>query len=51
MLSKREIEQARDIFHSYDRDEDGYINGYEAMKALGRWFGQLKIPSESSSER
>ena len=49
LLSKREIEQARDMFHSYDRDEDGYISGYEAMKAYERWFGQLKIPNDDSS--
>ena len=36
------------MFHSYDRDEDGYITGYEAMKAYERWFGQLKIPNDSS---
>jgi Ca2+-binding EF-hand superfamily protein len=36
------------MFHSYDRDEDGYITQYEAMKAYERWFGQLKIPNDSS---
>ncbi|XP_028403553.1 PHD finger protein 24-like isoform X2 [Dendronephthya gigantea] len=49
LLTKREIEKARDMFHSYDRDEDGYISSYEAMKAYERWFGQLKIPNDSSN--
>lgn len=52
LLSKREIEKARDMFHSYDRDEDGYITAYEAMKAYERWFGHLKIPKEfTNSDR
>ncbi|XP_031559848.1 PHD finger protein 24-like [Actinia tenebrosa] len=52
MLSPREIQEVRDIFHAFDTDEDGYINSYEVSKGFGRWFGNLRIsdgPGQSSS--
>ena len=51
MLTPREIQEARDIFHAFDKDEDGYINSYEAAKGFGRWFGNLRIKDAKSNCR
>jgi hypothetical protein len=49
MLSPREIEEACDIFHAFDTDEDGYINSYEVSKGFGRWFGNLRVSDGTGS--
>ncbi|XP_015776633.1 PREDICTED: PHD finger protein 24-like [Acropora digitifera] len=36
MLSPREIQKARDIFHAFDKDEDGYINSHEVAVGFNR---------------
>lgn len=43
MLSPREIQKARDIFHAFDKDEDGYINSHEVAVGFNRWFGNLRV--------
>ena len=42
MLSPLEIQKARDLFHAFDKDEDGYINSYEVATGFNRWFGNLR---------
>ncbi|XP_048586217.1 PHD finger protein 24 [Nematostella vectensis] len=49
MLSPREIQSLRDIFHAFDKDEDGYINSYEVSRGFGRWFGNLRISSGNNN--
>lgn len=43
MLSPLEIQKARDIFHAFDKDEDGYINSQEVAVGFTRWFGNLRV--------
>lgn len=43
MLSPLEIQKARDIFHAFDKDEDGYINSHEVAVGFNRWFGNLRV--------
>ena len=43
MLSPLEIQKARDIFHAFDKDEDGYINSHEVAVGFTRWFGNLRV--------
>lgn len=43
MLSPLEIQKARDIFHAFDKDEDGYINSHEVAVGFNRWFGNLRL--------
>ena len=51
MLSPREIQEARDIFHAFDKDEDGYINSYEVARGFGRWFGNLRVSDKGSDPK
>ena len=43
MLSPIEIQKARDVFHAFDKDEDGYINSHEVAVGFTRWFGNLRV--------
>jgi len=49
MLSPLEIQKARDIFHAFDKDEDGYINSYEVAVGFNRWFGNLRLYNKDQS--
>lgn len=49
MLSPLEIQKARDIFHAFDKDEDGYINSHEVAVGFTRWFGNLRLHDHSST--
>lgn len=48
MLSPIEIQKARDIFHAFDKDEDGYINSHEVAVGFTRWFGNLRVFDHSN---
>ncbi|KAL9951267.1 hypothetical protein ACROYT_G043904 [Oculina patagonica] len=51
MLSPLEIQKARDIFHAFDKDEDGYINSYEVAMGFTRWFGNLRVFDQDQRSR
>lgn len=51
MLSPLEIQKARDIFHAFDKDEDGYINSYEVVMGFTRWFGNLRVFDRDQGSR